>query len=74
MNKKLGIIMLLLSCQLFSMNENFHIVSKGESLERIAKKYKTDVKTLTKLNNIGNRGDKRTSSRRTAQRSIHRPT
>lgn len=54
MNKKLGIIMLLLSCQLFSMNENFHIVSKGESLERIAKKYKTDVKTLTKLNNIEN--------------------
>ena len=29
---------------------------------------------FTKLNNIGNRGDKRTSSRRTAQRSIHRPT
>ena len=29
---------------------------------------------MIKLNNIGNRGDKRTSSRRTAQRSIHRPT
>lgn len=54
MNKKSVVIMLLLSFQLYSMNENFHTVSKGESLEKIAKKYKTDIKTLTKLNNIEN--------------------
>ena len=46
--------MLLLSFQLYGVNNNLHTVSKGESLERIAKKYNTDVKTIIKLNNIEN--------------------